>query len=433
MRDIIKRAVGYVRTSSYLNPKASIPNQHRLIEEYCENNNIPLKEIYVDESKTATKVEDREGYLKLKTDLEYGDIDMVIVTFFDRLARESFEFILTVLDLDNRGIEIVSVSEDLSSKRMSPIHLAMIAFQIEHENKQRTERIQGAIHENRKKGIYNLTNVPFGYKKDEESRLIIDRDKEIVVKQIFETYINTKSIYDTAIRFENIDLEQIITILENKTYTGFIYTKSKTFKENPEYIQCSLVKHESIIDEMTFEKATNIRKVERKPPNPKNKSYLLKHIFKCPKCSSIMHFKIGKYYCRSCKDERTKFSQESLEKKYIDYLNSPLFELDILAENEVSHNPKIDEIENRRKKIEEKFSKAKISLVNFQEEINSLDILIRESNKISNPNSSFPLKYEFKDLVRNKSWLKLRRRFSNEKIYITLDEFNSNIKIIKNG
>lgn len=171
MKPLIKSAVGYARTSSsYLNPKASIPNQCRLIKEYCEKNNIFLKEIYIDESKTCTKTEGREGYLKLKSNMNDG-IDMIIVTFFDRLAREAFEFVLTIVELDKAGIEIVSISEDLSSKKMSPIHLAMIAFEIEHENKQRTERIHGAIKENRKQGIYNMSYVPTGYTKGQDNRL----------------------------------------------------------------------------------------------------------------------------------------------------------------------------------------------------------------------------------------------------------------------
>jgi site-specific DNA recombinase len=134
----MRNAVGYARTSSKLNPKASIPNQCKLINEYCEKNDIFLKEVYIDEAKTATKVEGRTGYMKLKSDLENGDIDIVIVSFFDRLAREAFEFVLTVVELNKKGVEIISISEDLSSKRMSPIHLAMIAFEIENENKQRT-------------------------------------------------------------------------------------------------------------------------------------------------------------------------------------------------------------------------------------------------------------------------------------------------------
>ena len=76
--------------------------------------------------------------------------------------------------------------------------------------------------------------------------------------------------------------------MENRTYTGYIYTKSKTFKENPEYIQWSFVKHESIIDEMTFEKVMVMREVERKPSKPYN-PYLLKNIYMSPmfKCYGI--------------------------------------------------------------------------------------------------------------------------------------------------
>ena len=52
-------AVGYARTSSIINPKSSIPNQHKLITEYCKNHNILLREILTDEEKSGIRVEGR--------------------------------------------------------------------------------------------------------------------------------------------------------------------------------------------------------------------------------------------------------------------------------------------------------------------------------------------------------------------------------------
>ena len=244
MTKLVKNAVGYARTSSNINPKASIPNQCRLINEYCEKNGILLKDIYIDESKTATKVEGRLGYIQLKSDLQNGDIDLVIVSFFDRLAREAFEFVLTVVELKNKGIEIISVSEDLTSKSMSPIYLAMVAFEIEHENNQRKERIHGAIEENRKKGIYNLPKIPLGYLKDKNSRLIIDNKKDKTIQQIFERFLITESIYETSICFEEMELKQIANVLDNKTYTGYIYTKEILDNNEINYVQRSFVQHD---------------------------------------------------------------------------------------------------------------------------------------------------------------------------------------------
>jgi site-specific DNA recombinase len=355
----MRNAVGYARTSSKLNPKASIPNQCKLINEYCEKNDIFLKEVYIDEAKTATKVKGRTGYMKLKSDLENGDIDIVIVSFFDRLAREAFEFVLTVVELNKKGVEIISISEDLSSKRMSPIHLAMIAFEIEHENKQRTERIHGAIEENRKKGIYNLPYIPLGYIKDKNSRLVLDVRKVLEVKYVFHVYLNCKSIYETVEQINGMEEQQIISILEDKTYNGYIYTKKITKDKELQYNQRSFVKHPVIIDEITFEQVRILREQERKPKKAPFKCYILKNIFMCPLCSTSMEAKKGFYYCRNCKDKKLKFQQEKIESKFLVWINTFSIGMVKGINQQDSLSPQIVELEKRKRRIEVGFSKSK--------------------------------------------------------------------------
>ncbi|MGD6842197.1 recombinase family protein [Bacillus infantis] len=415
-------AVGYARTSSYLNPRASIPNQCKLIREYCETNNIFLKEIYIDESKTATTVEGREGYLKMKSDIENGDIDMVIVSFFDRLAREAFEFILTVIDLNKKGVGIVSISDDLSSTKMSPIHLAMIAFEIEHENKQRTERIHSAIKDNRRKGIYNIPHIPLGYIKDRNGMLAIEPQKAILVKEIFEFYIFTKSFYETVGRFtevEGLKENMIKTILENKTYTGFIY-KKKQKNNSIEYIQESFVSHPSLIDDETFEKARLIREQDQKRAKRITKPYLLKYLFKCPKCHKSIDSGKGKYTCGRCKDAGMIFDQEVLENEFINWIS--IYSGQIKYKRTEEYSECIYKIEKEKRKLEENYSKAKISLTEFQVKVNHLNEQIVDFNKAAYSSDDFKAIYEIKKLIRKKAWLRLRKIMVEEKMYITLNE-----------
>ena len=438
MKKSIRNAVGYARTSSNINPKSSIPNQCRLIKEYCEQNNIFLRDIYIDEAKTATKVEGRESYMKLMEALDYKDIDMVVVSFFDRLGREAFDFVLTFLDLNTKGIEIISITEGLTSKKISPIKLVMIAFEGEYENIQRKDRIHGSKEENRKKGIYNLPHIPLGYKKDSDSRLIVDVDKVLIIKRIFEKYLQYKSLYETSIIFKSMTDMQIARILENKTYTGYIYKKEVNENNELCYVKQSLISHPAIIDDTTFEKVRDIREGERQSGKRQVQSYLLKFIIKCPHCFSVMRTKVGMYYCHDCRKSKKKpkveFEQESLEKKFLIWVKTLPAEMEKEMNCQPFNNPRIVEIEKRKRGLEERFSKAKISLTRYQDGIQELNNEIKKANeeKYSN-NSAFHLKYELNDLIRNNAWGKLSRRMIKEKIYVTLDDSFEKIKLIING
>lgn len=85
----IRVAVGYARTSGAINPEASIPTQKTQIEEYCQRNGIILREIFVDACKSGTTVVGRTAYYEMNRLIERERIDCMLVTYLDRLSRDS--------------------------------------------------------------------------------------------------------------------------------------------------------------------------------------------------------------------------------------------------------------------------------------------------------------------------------------------------------
>ncbi|UHA60642.1 recombinase family protein [Metabacillus litoralis] len=186
-------AVGYARSSGSVNPASSIPNQILSMEEYCEKQNIYLKEIYVDERKTGTKVDGRNEYKLLMKQLQYqSDIELVLVAFFDRLGRESYELIQAVEEIRVLKKELVCIKEDLSSKSLTPLQLSMMAIQAENENMQRTRRLADSKNSKIQKGKYLLGGVPYGYILDDNKMLVKDPVKSLIVAQIFYLYRQEK-------------------------------------------------------------------------------------------------------------------------------------------------------------------------------------------------------------------------------------------------
>lgn len=300
----VRVAVGYARSSGSVNPASSIPNQILSIKEYCEKRNIHLKEIYVDERKTGTKVNGRNQYKLLMKQLKYqSEIELVLVAFLDRLGRESFELIQAVEEIRLLKKELVCIKEGVTSKSLTPLQLAMMAVQAETENKQRTRRLADSKNSKIQKGKYLLSGVPYGYILDNDKKLVKDPIKSLIVEKIFHLYRQGDSISNIArkINYEYgstiFDYTKISLILKNKTYTGYIHIR--TDSEESGYRKLSEVAHESIISNEIFDECYALY-LERKPKGKPTHFYLLSNsVFLCPVCQSDVGVNSGNYICKS--------------------------------------------------------------------------------------------------------------------------------------
>lgn len=78
----------YIRLSrdeSYSNSD-SIDNQIKLIDYYCNDNNLEVVDKYIDNGYSGTNF-DRPAFKKLKDDIELGIINTVVVKDLSRLGR----------------------------------------------------------------------------------------------------------------------------------------------------------------------------------------------------------------------------------------------------------------------------------------------------------------------------------------------------------
>jgi len=100
------RAVGYCRTSGEgQRDNTSIPTQKEAIEHFCRANGWTFISHYVDESKTGSKVEGRDGFQKMLKDASSGVFDIIVIYDISRFARDGVDILKTAKSLyDNQGI-----------------------------------------------------------------------------------------------------------------------------------------------------------------------------------------------------------------------------------------------------------------------------------------------------------------------------------------
>lgn len=421
-----KVAVGYARSSGKVNPKSSIPNQIDIIRKYSEDKNIILQDIFIDECKTGTKVDGRTSYQLLKDFLkDHDEVDILLVAFFDRLGREAYELILGYEGIKENNVELIFISEGLSSKYITPSQLAMLALQSEMENKMRHKRISDSKNQKIKQGKYLFSNVPpYGYNFDENRMLAINPEKVEIVRQIFNLFLkgkNTTEIYQFIKgNFKNNGLKnwQINRILTNKTYTGYIYNRDKN---KAAYKKLSDVRHPQIVPIEIFEKCQEILQVrakENKKRQGREKFYLLNNgIFLCPLCRKKISGNKTKY---KCNNGHWEMDLGELESKVLEFLE--------LSESNSQENElkisKLKILKERGKEAEVMFASGVITYHKFKKKLKETE----EQTNLLHKDIINSKQRVCTTLIKNGSLELLKKYLLKEKIELTL---NKNKQVVR--
>lgn len=142
------RAIVYSRVSSN-DMKDNLKRQKEILEDYCiaKGYNI-IKSI----SEISSGMNDNRP--KLKSILKMNNFDVIVVEYKDRLTRFGFNYIKTLLEKDNKKIEIVNKAnndnENLVEDLISIIYSFSARMYGKRKYKQKTKKIIEEIKKNNK-------------------------------------------------------------------------------------------------------------------------------------------------------------------------------------------------------------------------------------------------------------------------------------------
>lgn len=368
-------AIGYARTSNASNPEASIPNQIETIEKYCKQNNMLLKQVYVDEKKSGMTTDKRIEYQKLKEIVLQGKVDVVVVSFSDRLARESYEFILMMEQMKRHGVDFISIQEALQGSRMTALETTMVGMKNEMENNARSKRVKDGKMRAIEIGKYPYSYPPFGYNINKEKELVINEEEGETVKWVYDAYEKGKSITEmtkylkSTQALPNERWKMLGKILENSIYTGEGDLVPSLQKQYPNL----KMKAPLIISKGQFERVQKIRETKKRKPST---LYLLTSgPFLCPNCKGDISAKKQdrKYYCtqgRIKKDKDClKCEIDVLDKQVLTFLTDWIDS----ETKEVYKSDEGEELLRKKSQNELAFATGKIALKTF--EMNSQKII----------------------------------------------------------
>lgn len=240
--------------------KNGLQMQKDVVWNYCSANGIGIDGVFTDEGISGTKY-DRDGVVELLATLKDGD--KVIVQNTSRLWRDDVAKVMIQKEMKRAGADVLSVEQPnytIYSKDPSDILFnGMMELLDQYERLTINMKLYRGRVAKAKSGNKACGNCPLGYKW-ECRNVVVDYNNNLIVKDIFDTYIAVKSLgklvdyckhkgYKTS-RGCDFSKATLMRMLENKFYIGIVEYAGNTTQGN----------HEPIIEEDVFNLANSILK-----------------------------------------------------------------------------------------------------------------------------------------------------------------------------
>ena len=304
--------------------------------------------------------------------------------------------------INKKQIEFISITEGIGGRRLSPLEIATLSVHAESENTARRRVTQEARDIAIKNGIFAYGSVPFGYTKDLNGFLVPIKEEAVIVKKIFEKYLENKSTPKIASELieeghkksdgEPLTANHIRKVLDNKTYTGIIYRKTRMEKPFSKVrIQignepATEIQHQAIISEEVFELAQQIKEKRKKPKN-KYRFHFLSKILYCPRCNSLMYgdYRRNRYECKQRRQGKYKcpfINKPEVDSAVMDFLKSlensqETLEKQLKTESKKKENERLIYLKEQN---QIKFATGKINFKLYSKTDNDISRKLQEVN-----------------------------------------------------
>ncbi len=276
--------VGYIRLSvRNSDPAGSIENQKRIIEEWGQQNKIPISCYYIDNCFSGKRF-DRPGFQEMIQNILADKIECIVVKDLSRLGRDHVEIgYYLEMFFPSKRVRFVSINDQFdtidgmtnqnpNAPLKSSTHIPLINLLNEQVSVETQKKVEVILDMKAQHGEFIGPRAPFGYQKSSENpnQIIPDPVAAIIVRKIFQMategtgvtgivrYLNEKGL-PTPIQYArtngltgnydngngNWNSRSVKYILTNRTYTGMLVQgKEKRVVD---------ATHEPLVDSDTFD------------------------------------------------------------------------------------------------------------------------------------------------------------------------------------
>lgn len=288
-----------------------------------EHENYELAGIYADEGISGTNTKKREQFKRMIADCKAGKVDLVITKSISRFARNTQDCLQYSRMLKNLGIGIIFEKENINTlDSTGELLFTILSSLAQDESRNISENCKWGIRTKFRNGQMHLNTYKFlGYDKNEEGKLIINKEQAKTVARIYEEFLWGINPQQIAKELEEEGVPgccgqtkwyttTVIGILKNekhkgdallqKTYTADFLTKRQV-KNNGEIMQVYVEdSHEGIVDKFTWE----VVQAEFRRREEFMKKHGLTKYFYGSECNPFT----SKVFCGECGHSYTKHS-----------------------------------------------------------------------------------------------------------------------------
>lgn len=247
---------------------------------------------------------ERKTITELKRVIEEEDIDTVYTFEISRLARR-MDVLISIRDtLEKKKIQLSNftpqfklLKDDRSEIRTdSRLIFSLFGTIAEQEAITLRARVLKAFADKAEKGEVVGGTVPFGYKFDDNKKLIIDEAESKIVKYIFDRYeagySQPQIARELKVMIPDVSflLSRVSNILSNELYTGKMREAGTVQLDKNGKVQRSFKyarQYPPIITEEQFKRCREIAKENTNQRTPSKHLYYAYRLIRCPECGGV--------------------------------------------------------------------------------------------------------------------------------------------------
>lgn len=384
----MKTAAAYIRVSTDEQIEYSPDSQLKAIRNYAKSHDmiLPEKFIFMDEGISGRKADKRPAFQQMigTAKLNPKPFDVILLWKFSRFARNREDSIVYKSMLRKQcGIDVISISEQLSEDKTSILIEALIEAMDEYYSLNLAEEVKRGMSEKFSRGGV-VSQPPFGYKMG-DGIFVPDETNAPILQMIFSDYLSgmgarqiASKLNDMGVRsshgnpFENRTVEYILT---NPVYTGKLRRSRNGRDARDRFHQSkdnTLIvdgKHEALISTETFElvqnKIAETKRIYSRNARQAPVEFMLKGLVRCDNCGATLtmmatqrHLQCHRYAKGACNVSHS-VALTKINSALIDKLKSDFAENDfIVTVNEIhsgntnSHSAITAMIEKEKKKLQ---------------------------------------------------------------------------------
>ena len=312
---------GRVSTGKQAAGDLSIPDQIKRCEDFAKARGFEIAQIFIDAGLSA-RTDNRPEFQRMITlaSARHRPFDAVLVHSQSRFARNTKDLLTYKDQLDQHGVELISITQDLGTGDTADVLLTMVGAFDEYQSKETAKHVSRAMIENAKQGFWNGAYPPFGYRTYAaetrgarvKKKIEVDEHEAEIVRLIFRLYLrgdgtsgpigmkriadylNTRGYVNQRFRVQFIG-----KVLRNTAYIGEHYfnrrdTRRKTIRPKEEWVPFTMPRLVADADFYAVQDKLDIQHPINTAPRLVSSNVLLTAIATCNECGGPMRKLTGK-------------------------------------------------------------------------------------------------------------------------------------------